>query len=151
MTQINEILFLGSLVLPAVFVWLFERHIVAWTFETNPKKRESESRKWHTFKFWALAIPPLALFYFSGLTQWFKYLPGMMWIAWVGFDMFWNWRHKIVIGSKWLFYPGDGKGGLIEISVFWLSKLIRVNFAITFIVIKLIVLGFSIFIIIKFK
>lgn len=151
MTQIEEILFLLAVVAPVLFIWLFELKIQLWMKETDPKKRESYSRQWHAFKYWALVIPPLALFYFSGLTQWFKYLPLMMWIAWAGFDLFWNWRHKLTIGSKWALYPGDGKGGIIEILVYKLSRLIRLNFAITFIIIKLIVLGFSILVIIKFK
>jgi hypothetical protein len=151
MTQIEEILFFAAVIIPVIFIWLFEMTIQLWQKETDPKKRESYSRQWHGFKYWAIAIPPLALFYFANLTQWFKYLPMMMWAYWVLFDLWWNWRNRRTIGSNWVFYPGDGKGGSIEICVFWLSKLLRLNFTLTLIFAKIIVLGVSIFTILKFK
>ena len=150
MTQIREILILISLLIVPVGISLIQIWIRKWFYSVNVDDRNRISGLWHAVAWWTITLTTLNIFWAHELTAWFLYLPLMMAIFWILFDLFWNWRHKNTIRQKWPLYAGDGKGGFIEGTVYWLSKRIGLNFTITMILVKLLILGGSIFIIIKF-
>lgn len=144
MSEIKEILILVSMLIVPVGISLFESVYGKWFKETEQVKRDKLSSLWHAVKFWIIMLTTLNIFWANQLTAWFIYLPLMMAIFWIYFDVWYNWRHN------WsLLYPGNGRGGFIEGALYWLSKRIGLNFTITMILVKLILLGGSIFIIIK--
>lgn len=145
MSELKEILILISLLIVPVGISLFENVYGKWFKGTDQVKRDKRSSLWHGIKFWIIAISTLNIFWANQLTDWFIYLPLMMVLFMIMFDLWYNWRHN------WsLLYPGNGRGGFIEGSVYWLSKRIGLNFTITMILVKLLLLVGSIFIIIKF-
>ena len=103
MSQLNEILvFVALLIVPVGFM-LYERFIVKWNREADPAKRDKLSSLWHAVKYWVITLISIYIFYANNLTAWFQYLPLMMVIFMVLFDLWWNWRNNAP-----LLYPGDG-------------------------------------------
>lgn len=145
MSEFKEILILVSLLIVPVGISLFEYYFKIQITENNQDARDKYSSVWHAIKFWIIVLTTLNIFWANQLTDWFIYLPLMMSIFWILFDVWYNWRHN------WsLLYPGNGRGGFIEGALYWLSKRIGLNFTITMILAKLLLLVGSIFIIIKF-
>jgi len=145
MSELKEILILVSLLIVPLGISLFEKIYGKWYEENDQVKRDKKSSLWHAVKFWIIVLTTLNIFWANQLTAWFIYLPLMMAIFWILFDLLYNGMHN------WsLLYPGTGRGGFIEGAVYWLSKRIGLNFTITMILMKLLILGGSIFIIIKF-
>ena len=147
MTEFMEHLVLITVVIIPIGIWLFELYYSRWHKEKDSKKRETYSRIWHAVKFWTIFLPAILIFIIAGLTTWFRYLPLMLTLGMIFFDLFWNWQNKPPGG---LLYPGNGKGGFIELIIFRLSKKIGLNFTITMLLTKLACLLLSILIIIIF-
>jgi len=146
MSELKEILILVSLLIVPVGFGLYEHYFKVWTRESNPMRRDKLSSLWHAIKYWVIVLTTLNIFYANNLTAWFQYLPLMMALFMIFFDLWWNWRNN----APSILYPGNGRGGFIEATVFWLSKRIGLNFTITMILVKLLLIGISILIIIKF-
>jgi uncharacterized membrane protein YeiB len=149
MSELKEILILISLIIVPAGMILFESIFGKWFKETDQVKRDKLSSLWHAIKYWTITLSTLNIFYANHLTSWFIYLPLMMIIYMWLHDFWWNWQHRRTIGSGWLFYPGNGKGGFIEAIIFWLSKRIGLNFSLTMILVKIVILGASVFLIVK--
>lgn len=147
MSEFKEIFILLSLLIVPIGLSLFENVYSKWHKETDTVKRNKRSSLWHTIKYWMIVLTSLNIFYAYELTAWFRYLPLMMSVFMILFDLWWNWWNRSTIGSGWLFYPGNGKGGFIEGAVFWLSKRLGLNFTLTMIIVKIILLSISTYII----
>lgn len=145
MSELKEYLIMISLLVVPAGMMLFENVFSQWHKETDKVKRDKLSSRWHAVKYWIIVLTTLNIFYANQLTAWFIYLPLMMVIFMILFDLWWNWRNNCG-----LLYPGNGRGGFIEGTVFWLSKRIGLNFTITMILVKVFLIGISIYIIIKF-
>jgi hypothetical protein len=150
MSEFKEYLIMISLLVVPVGISLIQVWIRQWFYKANIDDRNKLSGLWHGAAWWTITLSTLNIFWAHNLVDWFQYLPLIMCIFWILFDLWWNWRHRKTIRQNWPLYPGNGKGGFIESSVFWVSKRLGLNFTITMVIIKLVGIGVSIFIAIKF-
>lgn len=131
---------MSFLIITLVFVILFGLYdSLRHNYEKN--KTETLSILWHSVGWITMFLFSIYSYYniFGTTFIGWRWVVLLISISWITRDLMWN-----IMGKMPLLYVGDGKGGIIEKFIFWLSFKIKINPEITLLIIKVILLLMSI-------